>query len=200
MKYNLLVLTLAFVSSAFGETANGLPAGQFQLDSMHSKVGFEVPHLVISTVEGRFDKYEGSITLGDSISKTKVSVTIDTASIDTGTAKRDEHLKSADFFDVKKYPKIKFESLSAEGTPEGFKLTGNLTIKDVTKKVVLESKYLGSVKDGFGNLKIAFEGKTKISRKEFGLKWNGLVEAGPAVGDEVTIILKVQAGHPISTK
>ena len=168
-------------------------AGTYNLDPMHSKVGFEVPHLVISTVEGRFTKLGGDIQLGEKFEKSSVKVAVDTDSVDTGVAKRDDHLKSPDFFESKKYPQMKFESTEIAGTPETFKLTGNLTIKNVTKKVTFEGKYLGTVKDGYGNEKAAFNAKTKINRKDYGLTWNNAVEAGPVVGDEVTIDLKLQA-------
>ncbi len=185
-----LAVTLAATSTL---AANPYAAGKYQLDPMHSKVGFEIPHLVISTVEGRFTKYDGTIELAEKFEKSKVSVNVDMTSIDTSVQKRDEHLKSADFFDTAKYPNMKFESSSITGSKENFKLSGDLTIKNITKKVVFDAEYLGSVKDGYGNTKIAFHAKTKINRKDFGLTWNKLVEAGPTVGDEVTIDLKIQA-------
>ncbi len=170
--------------------------GQYDIDPMHSKLGFEIPHLVISTVEGKFNKYEGKIDLNDKFDKSKVSVTADIASIDTGVVKRDDHLKSAEFFDAAKYPTMKFESTEIKGSPESFKLIGNLTIHGVTKKVTFDSKYNGTANDPYGNQKVGFAAKTKISRKEFGLKWNSVVEAGPIVGDDVTLDLKVEAGRP----
>lgn len=185
------VLILALAPMARSESK--YEAGSYQIDPMHSKVGFEIPHLVISSVEGKFNQSEGEIKLDSKFEKSSVKVSTDVASIDTGVAKRDDHLKSADFFDVKKYPNMKFESTSISGTPEAFKLTGNLTIHGVTKKVVLDGKYLGTVKDGYGAEKAAFDAKTKISRKDFGLTWNNVVEAGPVVGDEVSISLKIQA-------
>lgn len=171
-------------------------AGAYQIDPAHSKVGFEIPHLVISTVEGKFNNFEGKIDLKDKFENSKVGVTADISSIDTGVAKRDDHLKSPDFFDAAKNPKMKFESTGISGTSDNFKLTGNLTIKGVTKKVTFDGKYLGQVKDGYGNEKVAFTAKTKISRKDFGLTWNTMVEAGPVVGDEVTIDLRIQAALP----
>ncbi len=175
--------------------ASPYQAGQYNLDPMHSKVGFEIPHLVISTVEGRFNTVDGKIALMDNFEKTKIDANIDLASVDTGTAKRDEHLKSADFFDVAKYPKMTFKSTSIKGTPENFTLTGDLTLHGVTKKVTLESKYLGSVVDGYGNKKVAFQAKGKIHRKDFGLTWNSVVEAGSVVGDDVSLDLRIQAAQ-----
>lgn len=167
--------------------------GQYDIDAAHSKVGFEISHLVISTVEGKFSKFEGKIDMNEKFEKSKVTVTADVASIDTGVAKRDDHLKSPDFFDAAKYPTIKFVSTEVKGTPESFKLTGNLTIHGVTKKVTFDSKYNGSAVDPYKNEKAGFAGKAKISRKDFGLKWNTMVEAGPVVGDEVTIDLRLEA-------
>ena len=167
-------------------------AGKYNIDVMHSKVGFEIPHLVISSVEGKFTKYEGEIELGEKFTDSKVTAKIDTASIDTSVADRDTHLKSADFFDVAKYPSITFTSKKVTGTKDKFKVVGDLTIKDKTKEVTLEGKFLGLVKDAYGNDKAAFSASTKVNRQEFGLKWGKMVEAGPVVGDEVTITLKVQ--------
>lgn len=186
-----LITSALFASPSFA--GGKYAAGTYNVDPMHSKIGFEIPHLVISTVEGKFDKYEGSIELADKFEKSRVNVAIDMSSIDTGVAKRDDHLKSPDFFDIAKHPQMKFESTGISGSPENFKVTGNLTIKGVTKKVTLDGKYLGTVKDGYGNDKAAFQAKTKINRKDFGLTWNQMVEAGPAVGDEVTIDLRIQA-------
>lgn len=175
-----------------------IEAGVYQVDPMHSKVGFEIPHLVISTVEGSFKEFDGTLELNENFSKSKLTASVGIASIDTGVGQRDDHLRSADFFDVAKHPKMELKSVSIKGSPEAFKLEGDLTIKGVTKRVVFEGKYQGAVTDGFGNRKVAFQAKTKINRKDFGLTWNNVVEAGPVVGDEVTIELKIQAGRPVA--
>lgn len=171
-------------------------AGVYEIDPMHSKAGFEVPHLVISSVEGKFKTYEGKINLNKDFSKTTVEAVLDAKSIDTGVEQRDEHLRSADFFNTAEFPQIKFKSTKIEGKPDKFKLIGDLTIRGVTKKVTLNSKYLGAVVDGYGNSKVALEGNTVINRKDFGLSWNSVVEAGPVVGDKITIELKIQAVQP----
>ena len=173
--------------------------GTYSVDSMHSKVGFEIPHLVISTVEGKFTKFEGNVELADKFQSSIVEAKIDLNSIDTGVAKRDDHLRSPDFFNVKKYPHMTFKSSSIEGDPASFKLSGELSLHGVTRKVTFEGKYLGTVVDGYGNEKAAFHAKTKINRKDFGLTWSNMVEAGPVVGDEVTIDLKIQAGRPAAS-
>lgn len=173
--------------------SSGPVAGNYALDPMHSSVGFEIPHLVVSTVEGKFKVFEGTVDVQPDFSNSKLNASVDIASLDTGTEKRDDHLKSPDFFDVKKFAKMTFVSSKIKGKPENFKLEGDLTIRDKTKKVTFDAKYLGAVKDGYGNEKIAFRATTKINRKDFGLTWSSVVEAGPVVGDEVTIELKIQA-------
>jgi polyisoprenoid-binding protein YceI len=192
------VLSLASVSGMLASlslthAADLYQPGKYAIDPMHSKVGFEVPHLVISTVEGRFDDYQGEIALDKDIKKSVVNVTIQAQSINTGIAKRDEHLKSPDFFEAAKFAQITFKSKKVEGNAQALKVTGDLTIKGVTKEVTLKGKLLGSVKDGYGNQKTAFDFSTQISRKDFGLTWNSAVEAGPVVGDKISISLKVQA-------
>ncbi len=191
-----IISTVVFATSLLsgvGLAKDKPSAGQYQLDPMHSRVGFEVPHLVISTVQGQFKVFEGKIYIDDKFSRSKVSTSVDVGSVDTGVSKRDDHLKSPDFFDAQKYPKMSFESTSISGTSDAFKIEGDLTIRGVKKKVVFDAVYLGQVTDGYGNRKIAFKGKTKINRKDFGLVWNMMVEAGPTVGDEVTIELNLQA-------
>ncbi|MEN9811095.1 MAG: hypothetical protein RLZZ488_2662 [Pseudomonadota bacterium] len=193
---NSIILAAISVSTAMSPVAlaKGKPAaGQYQIDPTHSRVGFEVPHLVISSVQGNFKVFEGKVQIEENFAKSKVSTQVDVSSVDTGVAKRDDHLKSPDFFDVQKYPKISFDSTSISGTPEGFKIEGDLTIRGIKKRVSFDSVYLGQVTDGYGNRKVAFKGKTKINRKDFGLIWNMMVEAGPTVGDEVLIELNLQA-------
>ncbi|MFN3453780.1 MAG: YceI family protein [Pseudobdellovibrio sp.] len=182
--------------SAFAKTKEAAKTesnvGTYTLDAAHSKVGFEIPHLVISTVEGRFTKFDGDFEIAKKFTDSKVTANIDINSIDTANADRDKHLKSADFFDVEKYPKMTFKSKKITGSEKNFKIVGDLTIKDVTKEVTFDGKYLGNVADAFGNTKAAFTATTKINRQQFNLKWSKLAEAGPVVGDEVTISLKIQ--------
>ena len=182
---NSIILAAISVSTAMSPVAlaKGKPAaGQYQIDPTHSRVGFEVPHLVISSVQGNFKVFEGKVQIEENFAKSKVSTQVDVSSVDTGVAKRDDHLKSPDFFDVQKYPKISFDSTSISGTPEGFKIEGDLTIRGIKKRVSFDSVYLGQVTDGYGNRKVAFKGKTKINRKDFGLIWNMMVEVGPLTG------------------
>jgi polyisoprenoid-binding protein YceI len=172
------------------------PVGTFQLDPAHSKVGFEISHMVISTVDGHFNTFEGTIDMADRVEKSKFNATIDVASIDTGVKKRDDHLRADEFFGVEKFPKMTFQSTDIKGTPENMKISGNLTIKGVTKKINLDGKFLGAIDDGWGNDRAAFSAKGKISRKDFGLTWSKMVEAGPVVGDEVTLDLRAEAIRP----
>lgn len=200
MKATLItLLSLTLSLTAFG--AAKLDAGKYNVDPMHSNVDFEIPHLVISSVEGHFKTFNGALTIDEkNFEKSKLDAEVEIASIDTSVNDRDNHLKSPDFFDAAKYPKMIFKTTAIKGTPESFKLMGNLTIKGTTKPVTFDAVYKGSVKDAYGNLKTAFTATTKISRKDFGLTWNKMVEAGPVVGDEVTIRLKVQATKEVAKK
>lgn len=190
-------VTLASLSAFAGKT---IPAGTYVIDAAHSKVGFEIPHLVIATVEGRFTKFDGSITIDSKLEKSKANLNVDVATINTDNKDRDDHLKSPDFFDVAKNPKLTFVTKKVVGTADNLKLVGDLTLKGKTKEVTLDVKYLGDVNDPFGNHKVAFSATGKINRKDFGLTWSKAVEAGPVVGDEVTLIIKIEANKPIEKK
>ncbi len=167
---------------------------KWAIDPTHSEVQFKVKHLVISTVTGTFNSFEGALTSeSEDFSDAKINFSIDAKSIDTNQAQRDGHLQSADFFDVEKYPKINFASTSFKKKGEQYKLTGNLTIKDVTKSVELDVEYGGSATDPYGNHKAGFEIAGKISRKDFGLTWGAVTEAGAiVVGDEIKLNINVQ--------
>jgi polyisoprenoid-binding protein YceI len=164
------------------------------LDPMHSEVQFKVKHLVISTVSGFFKSFEGSLeTDNDDFQNAKVNVSLDVNSIDTTQTSRDEHLKSAEFFDAEKYPKISFTSTSLTKSGDDYKLTGNLTIKGITKPVTLDVEFGGSAADFYGNTKAGFEVTGKINRKEFGLTWDGVTEAGAiVVGEDIKLHASVQ--------
>jgi polyisoprenoid-binding protein YceI len=180
--------------------ASALAPAVYDLDLMHSSINFEIPHLVISSVEGKFKNFSGKVTADAKFTNSKVEAEADIASIDTSVADRDNHLKSPDFFDAAKYPKMTFKSTSITGNEKSFKLIGDLTIKGITKKVTFTGAYKGAVKDAYGNNKIAFAAETKINRQDYGLTWSKAVEAGPVVGDEVTITLKIQAAQQIAKK
>ncbi|RSK46162.1 YceI family protein [Hymenobacter perfusus] len=164
------------------------------LDPMHSEVQFKIKHLVISTVTGAFKQFEGSAeTEGDAFDNAQVRMTLDVNSIDTNQEQRDQHLKADDFFAVSAYPNITFESTGLTKSGSDYKLTGNLTIKDVTKPVTLDVEYGGTATDFYGNTKAGFEVSGKINRKDFGLTWEGITEAGSiVVGEDVKLIASVQ--------
>ncbi|HET8538909.1 MAG TPA: YceI family protein [Anaeromyxobacter sp.] len=166
----------------------------WNVDASHSQVGFAVKHLVISNVRGEFGAYQGKLVLDDGdVTRSTVEATIDVNSIDTQVADRDAHLKSPDFFDAAKYPSITFKSTKvAKAGKDRLKVTGDLTLHGVTKPVVLDVSTSPEVKGMYGETRRAFAATTKISRKDYGLTWNKLVEAGPAVGDEVTIALDLE--------
>ena len=166
------------------------------VDPMHSEVQFKVKHLVISSVTGFFKSFEGSMeTEGDGFEDAKISFAIDIDSIDTNQSQRDGHLKGADFFDAEKYPQITFTSTSfkSAGEEDEYKLTGDLTVKGVTKSVTLDAEFGGSADDFYGNTKAGFEVTGKINRKEFGLTWDGVTEAGSVVvGEDVKLSINIQ--------
>ena len=199
----LLTLSLSLAANASAKakpvaaaaSASALAPGVYDIDPMHSSINFEIPHLVISSVEGKFKTFSGKVTSDGKFINSKVEAEADIASIDTSVTDRDNHLKSPDFFDAAKYPKMTFKTTSITGNEKSFKLIGDLTIKSTTKKVTFTGSYKGAVKDAYGNNKIAFVAEAKINRQDYGLTWSKAVEAGPVVGDEVTITLKIQAAQ-----
>lgn len=181
----LLVLTFTSLSAQT----------KWTFDQAHTDVMFSVTHLVISTVTGYFRNSDGSVvTNGNDFNNAKINFTIQTKSIDTDNKKRDKHLRSKDFFYAKKYPEIIFKSTSfkkVEGN--NYKLTGNLTMRGITKPVVLNVQYNGMVKDPWGNLKAGFKITGSLNRFDFGLKWNALLEAGGAiVSKKVKLIINAE--------
>jgi len=188
MKRLLAALPLLVAGIAHADSA------EWKLDLSHSSVGFSVSHLVVSSVDGRFKEATAKIDLDDAdLQKSQVSVEINAASIDTGDQKRDDHLKSPDFFDVKKFPKLTFKSTKIAKAGAGYKLTGDLTIRDVTKSVTLDASVSAPVKTPWGNQARAAKVTGKIKRGDFGLKWNKALETGGVVvGDEVTINVKAE--------
>jgi len=165
----------------------------WNIDNMHSEVQFKAKHLVISTVTGKFKSFEGSLeTENEDFNGATASFSLDVDSIDTNVADRDAHLKSDDFFNAENYPQITFNGTLAK-TNDGYKLNGPLTIRDVTKDVTLDVEYGGSMVDGYGQTKAGFEISGTINRKEFGLTWSMVTEAGGVVvGDEIKLDLNIQ--------
>jgi polyisoprenoid-binding protein YceI len=168
----------------------------WNIDATHSHAEFKVRHLMISNVKGSFPRVAGVLSLDEAdLAKSSVEATIDVASVETRDAQRDTHLKSADFFDVEKFPTMAFKStkVTVAGAGSGT-VEGQLTIRDVTKTVVFDVQGpTPATKDPWGNLRVGVEATTKISRKEFGLTWSAPLEAGGVmIGDEVTITLEVE--------
>jgi polyisoprenoid-binding protein YceI len=176
-------------------TATIAPTGTWTVDATHSRVGFSVKHLGIATVRGTFKEFEGTLEIGDDLSTAKAYGTVKAASVDTNEAGRDEHLRSADFFDVENYPEITFESTSIEPIDEdSLKILGNLTIKGVTNEVELLAELGGTEVDPWGNDRVGLEAVGKISRDAFGIRFNMALGSGNvAVGDKVTLSLDVSA-------
>jgi polyisoprenoid-binding protein YceI len=167
----------------------------WQIDTAHSAVHFTVRHMMISNVRGEFQKLEGTINFDEEHPEnTTVDIRIDASSINTREAQRDAHLRSADFLDVENHPYITFKSTRVERTGDlTAKLYGDLTIRGVTKPVVLDVEHTGIVTNPWGNLSAGFEASTKINRKEWGLTWNQALEAGGVlVGDEIKINIEVE--------
>ncbi len=181
-------------------TALWLPAlasaASWNIDPEHSNIGFKVRHLMVSNVKGSFEKHSGVVDIDDrDISRSTVKVTIDTSSINTNVQKRDEHLRSADFFDVAKYPIMTFVSRKVvRSGADRLAVTGDLTLHGVTRQVVLNVDGLsGESKDPWGNIRRGATASTTINRKDFGLVWNKALETGGvAVGEDVTISLEIE--------
>lgn len=166
--------------------------GTYAIDASHSNVEFAVKHMMITTVKGRFGDVKGTVTLPES-GQPVVDVTIGAASIDTRVEARDTHLRSADFFDVETYPELRFVSTKVQRTDDGYTLTGDLTIRGVTKPVTLTVSEEGTGVDPWGNQKAAYSATGKFSRSEFGLNWNAALETGGVlVSDEVKIAIDAQ--------
>jgi polyisoprenoid-binding protein YceI len=170
-------------------------ATQWQIDPSHSNVEFSVRHLMIASVKGRFGEFAGSVNIDpENPDRPNVDVTVDIASIDTRQAQRDAHLRSPDFFDAEKWPTLSFRGKRIEGDTDGeFKLHGDLTIRDVTRPIVLNVTKEGEGSDPWGNFRSAFSATTKIDRRDFGLTWNQALETGGVVvGDEIKISIDVE--------
>jgi polyisoprenoid-binding protein YceI len=167
----------------------------WNVDPTHAELGFAVRHLMLSTVRGRFGAVTGTVKVDEANPRnSKIDVTIDVNSIDTRQEMRDNHLRSADFFDVENHPTLHFVSKRIDGDTTGeFKVTGDLTIRGTTREVTLDVSLQGQGKDPWGNERAGFEATGKIKRSDFGLTWNQALEAGGvAVGDEVKISIDVE--------
>jgi polyisoprenoid-binding protein YceI len=170
-----------------------LTPGTWTLDASHTSASFTVRHAGISKARGQFTDVEGTLVVGEGGENLSFTTTLKTASINTSNEDRDNHLRSGDFFDAETFPEITFVSTKVEGDT----LTGDLTIRDITKPVELDFAYEGAATDPFGTFRAGFTGETKISRKEFGLTWNAALEAGGVlVADEVKISIEAEFTAP----
>jgi polyisoprenoid-binding protein YceI len=176
-------------------TAIAATTGTWAIDPTHTEIGFTVRHLV-SKVRGKFETFEGVIVKSDDLAASSVNVTVDLSSVNTGNADRDAHLRSGDFFSAEEHPKMTFVStgVAAKGDNE-FVVTGDLTIKDVTKSVDLHTEFLGEGGDPWGGTRVGLEATTTISRKEFGIDFNMPVEGSDKlmIGDKITISIVSEA-------
>lgn len=167
----------------------------WKIDPAHSEIQFKVKHLMITTVTGYFRRFDLEVETEDEdfTQAKRIEFTADAGSIDTNSEQRDTHLRSADFFDVEKFGEIRFKGKALERSGEDYKLTGDLTIRGVTKPVTVDVHFAGIVIDPYGQTKAGFEVEGKISRKEFGLVWNAMTEAGQVVvGDDIRLVCEIQ--------
>jgi polyisoprenoid-binding protein YceI len=170
-------------------------SGDYTLDVAHSRLGFSARHAMVTTVRGAFKDFEGTAHVDTATpANSKVELTIKAASIDTGVADRDGHLRSADFFEVEQHPEITFSSTNVERDGDDWTITGDLTIKGISQPITIEFASTGSARDPFGNLRIGFEGHTTLSRKDWGLTWNAALETGGfLVSDKIKLEFDISA-------
>lgn len=177
------------MSTTLTSAGTTLQTGVWNIDPAHSTIGFSVKHMMIATVRGRFAEFSGAITAGDD-GALAITGLVQAGTIDTNEPQRDEHLRSADFFDTANHPEIRFASTRVMPSSDGLTIVGDLTIKGMTHQVELDADVNGSGVDPWGNQRFALEAKGQINRKDFGLTWNQVLEAGGVlVGEKITITL-----------
>jgi polyisoprenoid-binding protein YceI len=183
------------MSTTLEPTAAGGTRTTWKIDPTHTLVEFSAKHMMITTVKGRVTEVEGTIYTDEkNPQNSSVEATLKAASIDTRTEQRDQHLRGEDFLNVEKYPEIKFKSTRITGDKQHFKLTGDLTIRDVTREITLDVEYEGRNKDPWGGERVGFSASGKLDRREFGLTWNQALETGGVlVGNEIKVNIEVQA-------
>jgi polyisoprenoid-binding protein YceI len=168
--------------------------GSYALDQSHSHVSFSARHLMVTKVRGRIPVTAGRLVIGADPQQSSVEATIDVAAVESGDPKRDEHLRSADFFDTANYPTVSFRSTSVEDHGNGeFTLVGDLTVRDATRPVTLHGEFLGSQASPWGDTRVGFTAETEVNRKDWGLEWNVALEAGGVlVGDKVQLTIDAE--------
>ncbi|GAB3580507.1 YceI family protein [Calidifontibacter terrae] len=168
--------------------------GTYVLDGTHSRIGFVARHAMVTKVRGSFDEFEGKATTGENLAGASIELTAQVASVNTRNADRDGHLRTSDFFEAEKYPTITFRSTQVSASGNGLKVVGDLTIKDVTKSIEIDFDFEGSAQDPYGNTRIGFEGKSVISRSDWGLTYNAALETGGVlISDKITLEFEVSA-------
>jgi polyisoprenoid-binding protein YceI len=180
-----------------------MTTNNWNIDTVHSGINFSVRHMVVSKVRGRFGKFSGELAIDDDdLTRSSVNVAIEAASIDTGNAQRDGHLRSADFFDVEAFPELRFRSTRIDKRGDDrYAVVGQLTIRDVTREVSLDVEFGGRARDPWGNERVGFVATASVDRKEFGLRWNQALETGGVlVGDRIDIELELQGVRAAAVK
>jgi polyisoprenoid-binding protein YceI len=176
------------------QTAPGYVAGTWVIDPVHTDIGFVARHMVVAKVRGRFQKFEGQIVTGENPADSSVTATIDLTSIDTGNQQRDDHIRSADFFEVEKYPTMTYSSTGVRQDGDDLVLDGQLTLKGVTKDVPLRLELNGFGPDAYGGTRAGFTATAEINRRDFGVNFHAALETGGAVvSDKIAIHLEVEA-------
>lgn len=174
-------------------SANDLPAGTWSVDTAHSSLSFSVKHLMISKVRGSFSVFSGVVTVPDDRLAATVNVTIDPKSVSTGDANRDAHLKTGDFFDADQFPEWKFTSTALKASGTDYVLSGDLTLRGVTKPVELSVEFEGVNQDPYGNTKAGFSAEAEVNRKDFGMEYNAALETGGVlIGEKVKLSFDIQ--------
>lgn len=192
MRQNLLgkvqVWAIAAVATLSLGVASLRAADTYELDPAHTSITFKITHLKISTVNGRFNNPTGKFVIDSNLEKSSLNVEVAAESVDTGISKRDEHLRSPDFFDLKKFPKISFESTAFKATATGFAIDGKITLHGVTKPVTITLTKTGEGKDPWGGFRVGYETTFKVNRSDYGMDYMQGV-----VGDEVTLTVNIEA-------
>ena len=172
-------------------------SGTWVIDPAHTSIEFVARHLMVTKVRGRFTDFSGSIEIADNLTDSKVTIDVDLDSVYTATPERDAHLKSPDFFDVENHPTMKFASTSIVEKGDGYLMTGDLTVKDVTHPLILDVEYLGVMTDPSGKEKAAFSANGEVTRADWGLNWNAPLEAGGVLVSKTAVIeIQAQAARP----
>jgi len=195
MRSRTFLTALAAIAVVAAFAATSTAADKFAVDRSHSSVGFTVKHMVVSKVKGFFNDYTVDIVYDDKdITKSSVEVSIKTASIDTREAKRDDHLRSPDFFDAAKFPEIIFKSKRIEKSGEGFVAVGDFSMRGVTKEIKLPFTFAGVVTDPYGNTRLGLSAATKLNRQDYGVSWSkALDNGGLVVSDDVEVSIEIEA-------